>query len=80
MSITEAPYANGRLTLIVNNSRCSWSKYEPFNPTPVQGEYTRRKMAITPKNKDPKEPKHCDFSYTSMTDKKCYPGPKTNCS
>ena len=26
-----------------------------------------RKMAITPKNNDPKEPKLCDFSYTSMT-------------
>ena len=32
-----------------------------LNPTPY------RKMAITPKNNDPKEPKLCDFSYISMT-------------
>ena len=42
-----------------------------FNPTPVGGGVFRpppyRKMAITPKNNDPKEPKLCDFSYISMT-------------
>ena len=35
-----------------------------FNPTPVGGGVFRplyRKMAITPKNNDPKEPKLCDF-------------------
>ena len=42
----------------------------PINPTPVGGDVFRppyRKMAITPKNNDPKEPKLCDFSYISMT-------------
>ena len=34
-----------------------------LNPTPY------RKMAITPKNNDPKEPKLCDFSYISIYDK-----------
>ena len=35
-----------------------------FNPTPVGGGVFRppyRKIAITPKNNDPKEPKLCDF-------------------
>ena len=41
-----------------------------FNPTPVGGAFSAppyRKMAITPKNNDPKVPKLCDFSYISMT-------------
>ena len=41
-----------------------------INPTPVQVGHIPppcRKMAITPKNNDPKEPKLRDFSYISMT-------------
>ena len=34
-----------------------WGRFPPPN----------RKMAITPKNIDPKEPKLCDFSNISMT-------------
>ena len=37
-----------------------------INPTPVGGGGFRppyQRMAITPKNNDPKEPKLCDFSY-----------------
>ena len=39
------------------------------NPTPVGMEAfpPYQKMAIAPKNNDPKEPKLCDFSYISMT-------------
>ena len=41
-----------------------------FNPTPVGGGGVFRppyqKMAITPKNNDPKKPKLCDSSYISM--------------
>ena len=45
-------------------------KAKPLNPTPVQGGVfcpPYRKMAITPKNNDPKELKLRDFSYISMT-------------
>ena len=41
-----------------------------FKPTPVGGAFSAppyRKMAITPKNNDPREPKLCYFSYISMT-------------
>ena len=41
-----------------------------FNPTPVGGGRfppPYRKMAITPKNNDPKELKLRDFSYITMT-------------
>ena len=44
--------------------------FSPFNPTPVQGGVfcpPFKKMAITPKNNDLKEPKLHDFSYVSMT-------------
>ena len=46
------------------------AKFKQLNPTPVGGGVFRppyQKMAITPKNNDPKEPKLCDFSYISMT-------------
>ena len=45
-----------------------------FNPTPVRGVYATpcRKMAITPKNNDPKEPKLRDFSYTKAAKKRDY--------
>ena len=41
-----------------------------INPTPVGGGRfppPYQKMAITPRNNDPKEPNFCDFSYISMT-------------
>ena len=41
-----------------------------INPTPVQVGHIPppcRKMAITPKNNDPREPKLCEFFYISMT-------------
>ena len=46
-----------------NNQNKMLREQERVNPTPPY-----RKMAITPKNDDPKEPKLCDFSYISMTD------------
>ena len=44
-------------------------KLQTFNPTPVRGCFLPpyRKMAITPKIYDPKEPKLCDFSLISLT-------------
>ena len=45
-----------------NNQNKMLREQERVNPTPPY-----RKMAITPKNDDPKEPKLCDFSYISMT-------------
>ena len=40
-----------------------------INLTPERGGVIRpyQKMASTPKNNDPKEPKLCDFSFISMT-------------
>ena len=46
-----------------NNQNKMLREQERVNPTPPY-----RKMAITPKNDDPKEPKLCDFSHISMTD------------
>ena len=57
---------NYRIKRQINNSIV----LKLFNPTPVGGGSflpPYRKMAITPKNNDPKEPKLCDFSYISMT-------------
>ena len=45
-----------------NNQDKMLREQERVNPTPPY-----RKMAITPKNDDPKEPKLCDFSYILMT-------------
>ena len=45
-----------------NNQNKMLREQERVNPTPPY-----RKMAITPKNDDPKEPKLFDFSYISMT-------------
>ena len=45
-----------------NNQNKMLREQERVNPTPPY-----RKMAITPKNDDPKEPKLCDFSYISIT-------------
>ena len=45
-----------------NNQDKMLREQERVNPTPPY-----QKMAITPKNDDPKEPKLCDFSYISMT-------------
>ena len=47
-----------------NNQNKMLREQERVNPTPPY-----RKMAITPKNDDPKEPKLCDFSYTYIYDK-----------
>ena len=51
-----------------HGKQINWFKI--FNPTPVRGGVYHppyQKMAITPLNSDPKEPKLCDFSYISMT-------------
>ena len=52
-----------------NNQLIELQNFNVFNPTPVRGVYTTppcRKMAITPKNIDPTEPKLRDFSYISI--------------
>ena len=53
-----------------SNSISGGGHRRAINPTPVgRGRFPPpyQKMAITPKNNDPKEPKLCDFSYISMT-------------